>query len=71
MYSKQMTVNKTVLHISKSVRVHLKSSHDRKKIFYIWLTDVNYSMVAIHINITSLYCILETNIMYVNYNSKK
>ena len=34
------------------------------------VTDVNYIMVAIHINIT-LYCILDTNIRYVNYNSKK
>lgn len=31
MYNMEMTVNKTVLHISKSLRVHPQSSHDRKK----------------------------------------
>ena len=54
MYNMEMTVNKTVMHISKSLRVHPQSSHDRKKNFLYMVTDVNYIMLVIYISITSL-----------------
>ena len=43
MHNMEMTVNKTVTHISKSLKVHPQSSHDRTYIYVLYMvTDINY-----------------------------
>lgn len=67
-YNMVATVNKTVLHTWKFLRIDLKSLHHKKKIYARWQMSTGYAgdPITVHTSVESLYCTPETcNIILV------